>query len=199
MTESTQTSVHCLLLAAGSSVRFESPKALHTMPNGKPMIVNTLELYQGIGIDITVVIQAGDKDLAAVLEPSGVAILENRNASLGLSQSIVKGVEHSAESRAWLIALADMPYVSPKTLASLIKLAASERIIMPRSNTNGVYRSGNPVCIGRAFKADLLQLSGDVGAKNLIKQNASAVDYLDCDDQGIHHDIDRPSDIVRQC
>ncbi len=197
MAETTQTSVHCLLLAAGSSRRFGSPKAIHLMPNGKPMIINTLELYQSTGIDITVVIQAGDRDLAAVLRSSGAAVLENQSATLGLSQSIVKGVEQSPESMAWLIGLADMPYVSPNTLASLIRLADSDRIIIPRSNTNGVYRLGNPVCIGHAFKAHLLQLSGDIGAKNLIKQNAPSIDFLDCDDQGIHHDIDRPSDIVR--
>ncbi len=197
MAKISQNSVHCLLLAAGSSQRFGSPKALHIMPNGKPMIINTLELYRGIGVDITVVIQAGDHDLAAVLKPRDVALLENQNATVGLSQSIVKGVEHQSESRAWLIALADMPYVSPNTLASIVKLASPERIVIPRSITKGVVRLGNPVCIGHAFKAHLLQLSGDLGAKNLIKQNQSSIDYVDCDDHGIHHDIDRFSDIIR--
>lgn len=197
MTDSIQKPVHCLLLAAGSSSRFGSPKALHTMPDGKPMIVNTLELYHDLGIGITVVIQAGDSDLAAVLKSCSVAIVENQNATLGLSQSIVKGVQQSSESRAWLIGLADMPYVSPKTLASIIGLAAPERIVIPRSIKNGVKRAGNPVCIGHAFEAHLLQLSGDVGAKNLIKRNTSSIDYVDCDDQGIHQDIDKLSDIIQ--
>lgn len=196
-TDAIKNSVHCLLLAAGRSRRFGSPKTLHTMPNGKPMIVNTLALYQGLGIGITVVIHAGDSDLASVLKPYNVDILENENAAQGLSQSIVKGVGQRPDNLAWLVALADMPYVSPNTLNSIIKLAAPERIVLPRSIKNGVWRAGNPVCIGRTFKNQLLHLSGDVGAKNLIKQNPRSVDYVDIDDPGIHQDIDRLGDIVR--
>jgi len=166
------------------------------MPNGKPMIINTLAVYQALNINITVVIRAGDESLAAALDSSGVEVLENHNADQGLSQSIVAGVQQSAQSRAWLVGLADMPYVLTDTLASLVKRAKSDRITIPRSRRNGVLKTGNPICIGSVFKTHLLRLTGDVGAKNMINQYRESIEYVDCDDQGIYQDIDQLSDII---
>ena len=161
------------------------------MPNGELLIINTLKVYQQVFANISVVVREDDHALISTLANQQIICLLNSNAEQGLSQSIVTAVNQLDASDAYLIVLADMPYVAINTIKAIADRACSEKIIIPRSDS----KNGNPICIGNKFRQNLLCLSGDVGAKNLIQANPGSLEYLDCHDDGIHHDIDRLSDI----
>lgn len=185
----------CLILAAGYSRRFGAPKMQHPLENGLSILQNTVLLYTKVFDNVSVVIQPQDNVLRNSLANYSVRVIENPNANLGLSQSIVAGVQQLPLGMGCLIALGDMPFVSPDTLELMQKrmqTAASENIIAP--SVNG--RIGNPVAFGAAYREDLLGLKGDVGAKPIMQACANSVLKIDVQDRGIFWDIDTADDLA---
>jgi len=58
-------------------------------------------------------------------------------------------------------------------------------------------RRGNPVLFDRSVFQELEGISGDVGAKTVVKENAAKVLEVEVDDEGVLRDIDTPSDLKR--
>ena len=87
-----------------------------------------------------------------------------------------------------------MPRVRPDTIRAVAeKLATGAGIVVPS------YRGerGHPVGFGSRFKQELLSLSGDAGARALLKLHADQLVRLDVDDPGVLQDVDTPSDLAR--
>lgn len=186
----------CLILAAGYSSRFGSPKMQYVLANGLSILQNTVLLYTKVFEDVSVVIQAEDKALINSLADYPVRIIENPNAKLGLSQSVVAGVQQLPPGMGCLIALGDMPFLSSETLESMQKrmqTATPENIIVPSMND----RKGNPVAFGSAYRKDLLDLKGDMGAKSIMQACTELVVKIDVQDKGIFWDIDTPDDLLK--
>ena len=184
------------LTSGSAQLASQSSKLCHIMPNGKPMIINTIQVYQQVFADITVLVREDHAELISILsnlsmENQNVNTLINLEAHQGLSQSIVAGVKLKPTELGYVIGLADMPYLTENTLSSIAAKAHPNKIVIPRRNK----KNGHPVFIGAKFRSQLLTLKGDIGAKELIQENPSSVEYVDCDDSGIHHDIDTLADI----
>ncbi|MFQ3226636.1 MAG: molybdenum cofactor cytidylyltransferase [Porticoccaceae bacterium] len=184
--------VTCVILASGASTRFGRSKMLHQLGEGVSILAKTIGIYRAIFDQVNVVVRHDDKAVIRLVEHQGANGIININSELGLSQSIIAGVEGVPQPKAWLFALGDMPYVSSDTIRSLTLRASLTEIVVPRTRIG----NGNPIVFGAQFKKQLLGLTGDVGAKHLLKLNAQHVSFYDCQDIGIHHDIDRISDIL---
>ncbi|MGH7179104.1 MAG: nucleotidyltransferase family protein, partial [Tepidisphaeraceae bacterium] len=92
----------------------------------------------------------------------------------------------------WLIALADMPFVSPETLRTVIRhLEAGATITAPSFNG----QRGHPVGFGRSLYGELIALEGDVGAREVLARHANKLKILVCTDPGICRDVDTPEDL----
>ncbi|MFT6406823.1 MAG: molybdenum cofactor cytidylyltransferase [Arenicella sp.] len=182
----------CVILASGASARFGSSKMLYELEEGISILTQTIRIYAAVFDQVHVVVRFDDKLAIELVRREGAICIENLNPEHGISQSIVAGVDALAPSTAWLFALGDMPYVLPTTVRSLLLSAAVESIVVPRTS-RGI---GNPIVFGADFKSALLGLTGDVGAKPLLKRHAQQIRFYDCEDDGIHHDIDRISDIL---
>ena len=183
--------ITCVILAAGASRRFGSPKMLHPLSNGKLMIEQNIETCLEVFESVSVVVRANSAsdELITLLAPYSVNIVESENSEQGMSQSVVAGVRAKPHSDAWLIVLADMPYVRAETIQSLVNQQTENNIVLPRY----YGRTGNPVGFGAFAKNGLLMLQGDRGAKSIIQQNQQCVDYVDTDDEGVVIDLDYPS------
>lgn len=189
----------CILLAAGKSQRFGSAKLLHVLPTGLTIIETTLSKYQPIFEKISVVVREDDSALIQKLKSLNrqqLNLVLSQQSEKGMAHSIVAGLKDTPNSSSWLFALADMPYIQTETI-SLINAAMNESgIVAPTSTDDGSNRTGNPVAFGSAFKADLMQLEGDAGAKKLIKQFQEKLDLIVVNDAGIFKDIDYPNDVL---
>lgn len=179
----------CIILAAGKSERFGTPKMRHTLANGQPMLVSTISLYNQIFDEVNVVVEPSDKDITQLALAAGATIITSPNAAQGMSQSLVASIQAYPKSRRWLLGLGDMPYILPATLRSM--LADNHDIVAPRF----AGRMGNPVIFGSVFKSQLLSLRGDRGARSIIGDNIRNLSLIDVEDPGVLHDIDRPSDV----
>lgn len=184
----------CLILAAGKSRRFGSPKMHHVLASGLSVLQTTVQQYASVFNTVNVLVNPEDHRLKPSLSDCGVTIIEVARSHEGLSQSIVQGVQRSAPTAGYLIALGDMPFVTINTL-ELVKNAMrqdTEGKIITLS-VNG--KRGNPIAFSHTYKKQLLTLVGDIGAKAIVKNNQTSLINIEVDDIGVFQDIDVLSDI----
>jgi molybdenum cofactor cytidylyltransferase len=182
-----------ILLAAGASTRFGGDKRLFPLPDGTPIGVQAARnLLNGVDLGIAV-LRPDDRQLAQRLESEGLRVVFCPGAEAGMGASLAFGVAAARDADGWLIALADMPYVRPGTVRSLADLLrAGAPIAAPYRQD----RRGHPVGFNREFFAELTRLSGDEGARGLLKSHADRIRMLECADPGIFADIDAPADLA---
>lgn len=181
-----------ILLAAGCSSRFGSNKLLHLLPDGTAVgVAAAANLMEAMPSSVAVVPQ-GDRELRKAFSDLGMRVVDNPLASHGMSTSIVAGISASADADGWVIALADMPWVKPDSIQLLVKaLKQGSSIVVPE------YKSqrGNPAGFSSNWKDALCNLSGDKGARGLIKSHSSEVTLINVHDEGVLRDVDVRIDI----
>ncbi len=191
------TSVVGILLAAGSGVRFGGPKLLARMPlhqaGGECVgVVACRHLIAAIP-DVIAVVRSGDAALAVALGAAGAQVVRCDNADEGMGASLACGVRVMPQAAGWVIALADMPWIAPETIARVAAaIAAGTQIAAP---FHGGER-GHPVGFGRACYAELAALTGDTGAKSVLDARRDSLVRIDVEDAGILRDVDAPADLA---
>lgn len=183
-------SITGILLAAGQSQRFGSDKLLQPVVANLPMVViSARQLRQAVD-QMIVVIRPAAKTLAQRLNVEGFQIVVCERAHEGMGASLACGVRASLESQAWVIALADMPFIRLTTIQGVVsRLRQGHTIVAPQSQG----RRGHPVGFQQQLGSQLMTLSGDRGAQVLLQHYPLTL--FPCDDAGIHQDIDIPKDM----
>lgn len=182
-----------ILLAAGKGRRFDPTgiqnKLLQRLPGGATVVVQAAKNLQAAVGRTLVVVPPASPVLAAQLSSLDLEVTECGDADSGMAASLVHGLRAARDAGGWVIALGDMPFVRPDTMRRIVAaLAQGAGIAVPVYN--GVR--GNPVGFGRMHLQQLLQLSGDVGARKLLQQYP--VVEIAVDDPGICRDIDTVPD-----
>ena len=181
-----------ILLAAGRGTRFGSHKLLHRLPDGTPMALAALRNLALSVNSVIVVVRPDDSALIQLLSQQPARILPCPNAALGMGASLACGVRAAPKTNAWLIALADMPYVPPAAIAALTaQLQAGAPLVAPTYQG----QRGHPVGFSRAFYPALAALTGDRGARHLLDQHAEQLHLIAVDEPGILRDIDTLEDL----
>jgi len=93
-----------------------------------------------------------------------------------------------------LILLGDMPEVETSVLAALMAAFTSESAICVPVRHG---RRGNPVLWGSAYFAEMMQLTGDSGAKPLMARHATHLIEIEVATDSIFEDVDAPEDLAR--
>lgn len=181
-----------ILLAAGASRRFGSNKLLAPLADGTPLAVAAARVLVAAVPKALAVVRPGDRFLASLLAAEGLEIVECADAQRGMGFSLAAGVAAAPAAAGWLIALADMPYIKESTVARLAaELAAGATLVAP------VYRGrrGHPVGFGRGYRAELLALRGDRGARAILDRSLALLTPIAVDDPGVLYDVDWPADL----
>lgn len=183
-----------ILLAAGAGTRFSPDggrdKLLQPLPGGELVAVAAARNLLAVLPCVVAVVRHKNDALIRALQSTGCDVTICPTSGEGMGASLVHALSQTRDSSAWLIALADMPYVQAGTIRGLINaIRDGNGIAAP------VYRGrrGNPVAFGREHLDRLLQLRGDEGARRLLK--AFPVAEVETDDPGIIHDIDTMEDL----
>lgn len=176
-----------ILLAAGSSRRFGANKLLYEF-RGRKMIDYTLERYRHLGCS-RVIVSCYPQILTAARDYQPVY---NARSDLGIAYSLRLGLEASPEADAYLFSVCDQPNMKEATARQFISgFAASGRGIGCCAHK---AKPGNPVIFSRAYKEELLQLSGDSGGKRLLKRHPGDVWYFEVEDPSELADVDTRED-----
>jgi molybdenum cofactor cytidylyltransferase len=183
-----------ILLAAGSGSRFGAHKLLHPLPDGTPMAVAALRnLAHGVD-EVIAVVRPGDTDLMRWLARETVQVLPCARSDQGMGASLACGVCAAPHAAGWIIALADMPFVPAEIIRTLAaQLEAGDAIVAPAY----LGLRGHPVGFAHAFYPALSALSGDQGARHILKQQPDRITLIPCTDPGVLRDIDTPADFDR--
>lgn len=188
-----------ILLAAGESARFGSNKLLHSLPDSDtPIAIQAANNLLEVLPHSVAVVKPNDKELISLLSQTGVTIVENPDTHLGMSSSIrcaINAIESGqvADTRGYIIALADMPYIPQETYKQVLNgLANSALICAPQYNK----KRGHPVGFSSKLKHELLKLEGDVGAKAVIDKHINDLQIIESSSDKILRDIDKPEDII---
>jgi molybdenum cofactor cytidylyltransferase len=187
-----------LLLCGGASTRFGSNKLLASAGDGQPSIAAAAarSLIAGAG-NALAVIPVGAGALRALLEPLGCEILETDRTSSGIGASLAAGVEATPSATGWIVALGDMPYILPATIAA-VRLALESGALLAAPVHVASQERGHPVGFAHSLANELLALRGDEGARGVVGRHRAALTLVSVDDRGIFIDIDTPGDLARR-
>lgn len=187
-----------ILLAAGFSRRFGTEdKLLQRLPDGRTIAEATAEnLITALPTSVAAV-RAENTQLANALEKLGFHVAYCQSDATVMADSLVSAVQLASklqpDSKGFVIALADMPYISVHTIGAVAnEVMAGAHIVQPTYQG----QRGHPVGFSMKYQNDLLRLKGDEGARSIIQQHKEHLKLLPCDDAGILADIDTPADLM---
>jgi len=185
-----------VLLAAGRGTRFGGDKLLARLASGdvagEAVGVVALRHLRRAVPDVIAVVRDDDRALAAELGANGARIVRCANADDGMGASLACAVQATADATGWLVALADMPWISAATIERVgAAVTAGAPVAAP------FYRGerGHPVGFSASCYSALAALTGDEGAKAIVGAHRDRVVRIDVDDAGIVRDVDTPGDL----
>lgn len=188
--------VSAILLAAGAGSRFGGDKLLAEF-EGRPLIEHALATLREAPVDETVVVVGSDAGrLRRVCEPYGARVVENPDWVEGQSTSVRAGLRAmSPGARAAVVSLADQPLVGTGAVKRLVE--AFERGATVAVAAYGGHRR-NPVLFAREVWPLLTEeLSGDEGARVVLRRHPELVAEVPCDDVADPVDVDTREDLLR--
>jgi len=188
-----ESALHALILAAGASRRFGSPKQLARI-DGRPMLHAALSrAVEVAGHSVTVVLGAHAADLAPLLSHSPASIAINREWDLGMSSSIRAGLARMpGTADAVLILLVDQPSVTTEDLRRLVGAWRRQPGYIAAAQYGTT--TGAPAIFPNWCFRELTELRGDRGAGALIQRHADRVVRVPMASAG--HDVDTPEDLL---
>jgi molybdenum cofactor cytidylyltransferase len=185
--------LHAVVLAAGASRRFGSPKQLVRF-EGQLLVQRVIAAATELtGAAVTVVLGAHAAEIAATLPPGTASIVINRSWEEGIASSIRAAVSRlPGACDGALIMLADQPMVGRQSLTRLVAAWRRQTRSIVASHYGAV--TGVPAIFPRWCFNDLAALRGDQGARLLIARYADHVVRLAHPEAAV--DIDYPEDLL---
>jgi molybdenum cofactor cytidylyltransferase len=190
--------VAAIVLAAGRSTRFGEANKLLAEIGGKPMVARAAALALASRARPVIVVTGFEAErVATALKDLGVEIAHNPDFAQGIGTSLRAGLRAVPRaSDGALILLGDMPRVDASVLDALLAAFAAngaESICVPVH----AGRRGNPVLWARAYFPEMMRLSGDRGAKQLMRLHPGKIVEVEVGTDSIFKDIDLAADLDR--
>jgi molybdenum cofactor cytidylyltransferase len=189
-----------ILLAAGESTRFGEPKQLFTL-GGRFLIEWALAAALGSNLDHVLLVLGCEHERIRRCLGSSTAhpkceILVNPDYRSGQSTSLQAGllkIRHDFPSAMFL--LGDQPLVDAALINLLLQhYAGSEKPICVPTHRG---TRGNPTLFASPFYPEILNLTGDKGARDIISAHPDQVLAAEIPDPLVFRDIDRREDVEK--
>ena len=166
-----------VLLAAGGSRRLGSPKQLLRDAGGKSLVRRASETALASSCrPVTVVLGADSDTIAAELAGLDLLLTVNPDWKTGLASSLKAGLSSLLESGpldAVVVMLCDQPRVTSALLNSLLTASADTGHQIAACEYGGTL--GVPALFSRSLFPNLQALTGDEGARRVIRAYAGPV------------------------
>ncbi|CAL1519867.1 nucleotidyltransferase family protein [Chitinophaga sp. MM2321] len=166
-----------IILAAGASQRMGTPKQQLVFEN-KTLLQRVVHTALETGCSpVIVVLGAFATDIRSDLPTTGVTIVINDHWETGMAGSIHTGIQamlrisHTVNNT--FLLLCDQPFISSTLLHEMMttQTATGKKIIACAYNNT----IGTPVLFDSSFFPQLLQLTGQEGAKKILLQHPADV------------------------
>jgi molybdenum cofactor cytidylyltransferase len=185
--------IAAIVLAAGASKRFGRQKLIERYML-KPIVRRAVDAAMASGVDETIVVTGGDDRVRRAVERTGARCVTNAAWESGMASTIAAGITALAPgTQAALIVLGDQPTVPAKGYRAVLDAYGEHgtAIVVP------VYWPkvrGHPVLFDASVFPELLALSGDRGAREVIQRDPARVREVRVL-RAAPPDVDTPEDV----
>lgn len=185
-----------IVLAAGSARRFGGGKLLAPF-EGAPLLHHALAAARAAPVDEIIVVTGADADRVAPcardFDP-GLRIAHADGHAEGMAASLRTGLAAVSPVCAGVVVfLGDMPRTPHAVLAPLVQALAGGALAAAPVFEG---RRGNPVALSRRLFDQVRALTGDVGARPILRALGSDVVEIPSPDDGVLFDVDAPDDLA---
>jgi len=145
--------------------------------------------------DWIVVLGAAHEAVAKALHGLPVRLVINPRFAEGQSTSVVAGVtEVPSDAAAVVFVLGDQPLVAPGVIDQLVQRYGETGAEIVQPTYSGT--PGNPVLVSMRLRRPLLALTGDEGARPLLRQHAGGIERVEVGGW-VPSDVDTEEDVAR--
>jgi molybdenum cofactor cytidylyltransferase len=185
--------LHAVVLAAGASTRFGSPKQLIRLA-GRPLLHTAVtRAAEVVGNALIIVLGAGASELAPLLKHSPGSIVVNHHWREGIASSIRTAVARLPPACAGvMLVLADQAAVTADDLKRLAGTWRKQPQFVAAALYGGVC--GAPAIFPRTTFRELSQLRGDTGARALLRRSTDRIVRVPMPSAAL--DVDTPEDLL---
>ena len=170
-----------IILAAGQSSRLGQPKQLLPF-KGKSLLLHMIQIAKKVSENVLVITGADSSRIEYDIKNADAKIVFNEEWEEGMASSIRRGL--SVLKNEWpylksaIFMVCDQPFVTTDLLKNLIK----ENEITGKSIVASAYSeiAGTPVLFDQSIFSELMDLTGDIGARKIIlkhKDRLATVDF----------------------
>ncbi|HEX5882070.1 MAG TPA: nucleotidyltransferase family protein [Actinomycetota bacterium] len=185
-----------VVLAAGGSTRMGRPKQVAEL-DGRPLLAHVLATAAAAPLDRVVVALGGaaaevlDRVELGRAEP---LVVEGWAAGMGhvLASTLAQA---GGDWEAVVVLLGDQPLVPAAAVARVVEAWRAGAGPVVTATYDG--RPGHPRLFDRRLEPDLLRLTGDTGARDLLAADPGRVRRVEVGDLGSDADIDVEADLER--
>ena len=161
-----------IILAAGMSSRMGSPKQLLAY-KGKSLLQHAADAALQTSIrPVVIVVGANSDAVKKQIEGMKVVVVENEGWQEGIASSLRCGLtavqKMSADVDGIIFMVCDQPFITKLLLDCLLQAQLETGLPIVASSYED--KLGTPALFHKNFFAELSELKGDTGAKNLIRQ-----------------------------
>ena len=182
-----------VLLAAGRSERYGSNKLLASW-RGRPMVCCAID--GALRLDAArVAVVTGNDEIVRIAQAYGCQVIRNDVPQLGQAHSIALGVRAMQGMNAVLLMVCDRPLLTGASLLKLVDAYACSQYGMA-CLCDDTHR-GNPALFSAKYFDQLLALSGDCGAKSILRRHEDDLLVVSCISRHELSDADTPQALAR--
>jgi molybdenum cofactor cytidylyltransferase len=175
-----------IVLAAGMSSRFNGVKQLAKI-NEKSLIYHVTKHALESNLDDVIMVMGYKynevkSSLGELIDNNKLSIMHNKNYTDGMGSSIIIGLETSlGRSDAVMLILGDQPNITTEILNKLIDAYRHSvaKLCVPMIVTPGNVRPGNPVILNQRLFPELVKITGDIGARDVVKKNLDYAKHVE--------------------
>lgn len=177
--------ISCLLLSAGFSSRFGSPKALARL-NGRALIEHLQELLLASQLhEIIIVLGHGAEQIKPFLfKHRKIKVVYNKNYKFGQTSSFKCGIkEIAAPTTGALLFPVDYPLIKKETIDTLITCFDKKNPVALIPSYDD--RNGHPPIFNIQLKDEFQNLEDALGVNTVIHRHINEAAVLPVDDPGV--------------
>lgn len=180
-----------LILAAGSSSRMRGADKLLEEIDGEPLLTRSARMALATGCPVTVTLPPDRPARLAALQGLAVTPVIVTDAAQGMAASLIAGLRALPASAPVLMVLADLPDLTTEDLQDCLAVWAKDPLAIPRgAAADGT--PGHPVGFPPDLRAELLALTGDTGARDVLTRHADRLHLVRLPGTHATTDLDTP-------
>ncbi|CAN5524447.1 hypothetical protein BH23CHL2_BH23CHL2_08030 [soil metagenome] len=185
-----------VVLAAGGSTRLGQPKQLLDL-DGMPLLSRTLEFVRLSRLDPRVVVLGGYEDeIRDAVSFVDFQTVSNPAFKEGQSTSLEAGIRALPDDvDGAMILLGDQPLLPPRVIDLLVDNfdPQHDAAVRPKYDAG----AGNPVLINKSLFPELLKITGDVGAREVLQAHRDSIREVEIVGWRAPRDVDTLEDYER--